>query len=139
MKTQNAKNFTERLDSENIKWTEMENNGGRDRIRLLYGGDNKDPIVLHFLFDDDEETMSVRCFDLCSCPKNRKAKMLIALNRINAKYKWVNFYMDNDNDIIAQVDMEVDPETVGKTGRRTISICVSVIDDVWPELQEALK
>ncbi|MGN1030812.1 MAG: YbjN domain-containing protein, partial [Butyricicoccaceae bacterium] len=103
MNTENARRFTERLDRDEIKWKEMDSKNGRDDIRLIYGGDNKDPIVLHFFFEKDEETVSVRNYDLCTCPKDKMAKMLIALNRVNAKYKWVNFYMDEDNDIIAQL------------------------------------
>ena len=137
MKTASARVFSDYLTEKGIKWRESDG-GDTDCIRLLYGGDNKDDINLACFFDDDEETMAIRCFEIGKVPKNKMDAMLVALNEVNGRYKWVRFYVDKDNDIIACLDTEITVETAGIVGRRCVSICVQIINEAYPTLMKAL-
>ncbi len=39
-----------------------------------------------------------------SVPQDKLAAVLIACNELNAKYKWVKFYIDDDSDLMIQDD-----------------------------------
>ncbi|MGN1030813.1 MAG: YbjN domain-containing protein [Butyricicoccaceae bacterium] len=138
MKTQNARSFMRRLDRDDIKYRIMESSSGKDRIRVSYRGDNKDRISLDFFFENDEETISVYCYDVAHCPSDKKLGALVAINMMNTKYKWVKFYLDDDNDVIAEVDLEVTLDSAAEVARRCCGLAVNIIDEAYPLLQYAI-
>lgn len=73
---------------------------------------------------DDGEYLSLFYY-LESAPEDKYADVLMVCNEMNAKYKWVKFYIDSDNDITLQDDAILN---VNNAGDETLELIVRMID-----------
>lgn len=64
-------------------------------------------------------------------------KAIELCNTINSEYRWVNFYLYNDEQIVCSADTYVTPETCGNFCLKTIFRMAAIIDEVYPEFAKA--
>ena len=104
----NYSDLIEKMRAKNIPFSVRENNcidiydynRGCGAVRVMVGFNN-----------EDDNRPSFHCYDLGNFPKEKTAAALVACNNANIDYRWVRFYLDDDNDVVAAADAVVDEFT----------------------------
>lgn len=103
------------------------------------GLDNKGDIKLIVFFDDDDKCVALRSFDYCKFNPDKKAKMYEVCSKMNNLYRWVKFFVDeNDCTITLADDAVVDFESCGEELFELTLRMVSIGDEAYPEFMKAL-
>lgn len=126
-----AKLFCDYLDQKNIKYSEID----FDTIRLNYRGGNCPSIPVNFTFSDDGRNVAIHSFSIAKIDKEDGKQYLAALltcSELNKKYRWVKFYLDDDNEITAEDDAVIDPYTTGEECYKLLRHMVNIIDEAYP-------
>ena len=95
-------------------------------------------IAIHLAFDLDGESAQVMTSPIANTPADKTAKMLLLLNEFNNKFRWVKFYLDEDNDIIANGDVVFDEQNAGDACIELIMRTASIIDDAYADIMKAI-
>ena len=70
--------------------------------------------------------------------RNMLAKGLITCNELNAKYRWVKFYLDKDKDVCVSLDAYIDEHTVGEECLNLVRRMINISDEAYPLFMKAL-
>ena len=73
-----------------------------------------------------------------SAKETSVALMQRVLNDCNNKFRWVKFYLDDDNDIVANADILFDELNVGFTCVEIVMRTASIIDDAYPAIMKGI-
>ncbi len=123
------------MDEKGIKYTD------RDEfvVRVSYAGDNMKSIPVYVFFDKDGDPLvTFRCWDIVRIPEAKKQAAINYCNELHNKYRWVKFYIDSDNDVVAQIDSYVDEYTCGYVCSSLVSRTVNIVDDAYPGFMRLL-
>ena len=112
----------------------------RPMIVLNFGGGDFSytHVAVHLVFDDDGESAQVLTSPIASVPAEKTSKLLLVLNECNQKFRWVKFYLDEDNDVIADGDVIFDEQNAGETCIEMVMRTASIIDDAYSEIMTAI-
>ena len=126
--------FIRTLEREGLKYSD----DGEFRVSLKYTADNTNNIKIDVIFDKDGDGLvALRCWSFGRCPNGKRAALLEACNKLNTEYRWVKFYIDDDEDITAALDAVVDIDTVGDECVQLVRRMVNIYDDAYPTLMRA--
>ena len=125
--------FLRGMDRQGLKYQDMNDN----IVRVTFSGDNLRTIPIIVVFNDDgEHLVQFACFEIAAFKENRRyAAALMACNRINAKYRWVKFYLDDDRDVRAEADAVVESGCTGSICIEIVMRMVQVIDEAYNEFK----
>ena len=126
--------YLREMDKRGIKYSEI-----NDRmVRVVYSGENLSSIKIIVCFDGDgEHLVQFACMEVASFKDDKKyAAALLACNQLNARFRWVKFYLDSDRDIRVEADAIVDIDTVGAECCEIVSRMVNIIDEAYTELMK---
>ena len=127
-----AKKFQKYLESKDYKYDIVEKAEttvinfpykGKD-VRLFFSGNDGEYLSIYTVFE--------------SVPNENSSAALLACNEMNTKFKWVTFYLDSDNDIIAHLDAKL---TVGDAAEEAMEMLVrhiDIMDKAKPTLMKAI-
>ena len=127
-----ASSFMEKMDSMGWKYRDphtLEN--GNIHIDTSFNG-KQTTINFSIFFDQDGHSATVRVVRLFPAPIDKKLQLLEDINNCNKQYRWVKYYIDDDNDVNLQIDAVISPETSGEVIVELISRTVSIIDETYP-------
>ena len=93
-------------------------------------------IVIGFNNDDDNRPW-FKCYELGKFPKEKTAAALIACNNANKQYRWIRFYLDEENDVIAEADAVVSEDSVFNETVELIIRMSGIVDSVYPSFMQA--
>ncbi len=127
--------FTSYLEEKGIKYTTDD----ETKVRVSFNVDNAPSIAVNVFFDK-EGAGKVRfvVWSIGKFPDAKLAAGMAACNALNAKYRWVKFYIDSDNEGCADMDAIVDEETVGPECYELLLRMVNIVDEAYPEIMRAL-
>lgn len=94
-----ATRFTDFLDSKDLRYDTKLGERGRSIVSFPYDGK-----VTKLYFSGDDGTYLSMYTIYESVPAEKAADILVVCNELNCKYKWVKFYLDDDNDLIVEAD-----------------------------------
>ena len=101
--------------------------------------DNMQRVDITVFFGDDDKDVAVRVFDICKFPEEKRSKMFKVCSTLNAKFRWIKFYVDkSDNTINAANDAVVSPDTAGSEVFELVMRTCSIVDEAYPELMKAM-
>ena len=95
-------------------------------------------LAVHVIFDLDGTSAQVLTSSIASVPVEKTSKVLLTLNSANNKFRWVKFYLDDDNDVIADTDVIFNEQNVGDACIEIIMRTVSIIDDAYADIMKAI-
>ena len=95
-------------------------------------------VSIHLFFDLDGESAQISTMPIANVPVEKTAKVLLTLNECNHKFRWVKFYLDGDNDIIANADTVFVEQNVGSACHEMVMRTASIIDDAYPDIMKAI-
>lgn len=101
------------------------------------GGDfSYNHVSIHVVFDTDGGSVQVITSPIASVPIEKTSKLLLAINDFNCRFRWVKFYLDTDNDLIADADLIIDEYTAGESCVELVLRTANIIDEIYPELMK---
>ena len=95
-------------------------------------------VRIHVFFDMDGESAQVVTSPIVSVPADKTAAVLLAVNSANTRFRWVKFYIDDDNDLIAEADAIISEPTGGEVLTELVGRTASIIDDVYADFMRAV-
>ena len=135
----NAEKFKSYLDGKNIKYDYHEaTEKTAEAIIVGTAGNNADEIRVIFFFDDDANSVNVKSFSVAKVPSNKLMDAYVKVNELNYEYRWVKFYIDDDNEITVSGDAIVDPDSAGEELFEMLARYMKIIDDVYPALMKVI-
>ncbi len=116
------------LDQRGVKYREPNDHV----ITVTYTGEKLNEITVIINFDDEEGKAEFYNINIGQFTQEQFAKGLIACNTCNAKYRWVKFYIEDDNHICVRSDAILDTQTCGEECFDMIQLIVGIVDDAYP-------
>ena len=93
-------------------------------------------VAIHVVFDEDGESAQILTSPIASVPAEKTAKLLLVLNECNHKFRWIKFYLDDDNDVIADADVIFDEQNSCDVCIEIVMRTASIIDDAYSEIMK---
>ena len=129
--------FTTTLDGLDIRYTEVENSKV-PTVRIGYNMQNMDHLDVFFWFDEDGETLHFGTGVIAHVPENKTDVALQAINAANVNYRWLTFFLDKDNDIVASGDAIVVHDVVGANCHELLNRTRSITDEAYTSFMKAI-
>lgn len=129
--------FTTTLDGLDIRYTEVENSKV-PTVRIGYNMQNMDHLDVFFWFDEDGETLHFGTGVIAHVPENKTDVALAAINAANVNYRWLTFFLDKDNDIVASGDAIVVTDVVGANCHELLNRTLSITDEAYTSFMKAI-
>ena len=109
-------------------------------IALSFGGGDFSytHVAIHVIFDLDGESAQILTSPIASAPAEKTAAVLLALNECNHKFRWVKFYLDEDNDVVANGDVIFDEQNAADAVIELVMRTASIIDDAYADIMKAI-
>ena len=73
-----------------------------------------------------------------SVPADKVPDMLVVCNSLNAKYKWLKFYIDKDSDLMIEDDAILTPEDSAAECFELLARRINILKDVKPIIMKAI-
>ena len=125
IRTNGLKVFTDESEHSSQVWLQFGiKNGGSYRIRFISNNDSND--------------VAVRVFGLITVKEESQAKVLPVLNKLNARFRYVKFVMDEDGDINLEYDYPLHCPNPAASAEELIIRIVKIIDTAYPDLMRAM-
>lgn len=80
----------------------------------------------------------MRVVNIDSVPDDKKGMVVEELNRANAKYKLIKFFMDAEGKVNAQYDFLLTAENIGDSAIEIVLRSTMIIDDLYPKLMKII-
>ncbi len=111
-----------------------------DKSTIMLAGFNGDKATINLLmhFDAMDHTVMFRVLNLSKVPIDRKYEVFSALNRMNAVYRWIRFFVDDEESIVAQVDHILIPDESADVVMELIVRINQVVNEAFPEIMKAV-
>lgn len=111
-----------------------------DYIRLSFGDmDHLGGVEIIVIFDDNDRTVSIKSFNLCTVPEEKKDRIYKICSDINERFRWATFFVDeDDNTITVQDDAVIQADTSGDEIFELIMRMVNIIDEAYPTLMKGI-
>lgn len=116
----------------------IEEKGEISLVKTGFSLDNSSPIQIHFISTDEDNDVGVYVTELVHVEADKVRKVLPVLNSFNARYRYLKFTLDSDNDINIKYDLPLSGGNVGECALEMIARFVKIIREVYPELMRVL-
>lgn len=128
-----AELFKKKLESQNFNFDTSELEDGDIYINFPYSG----KFAKLFFAGDDGEYMSMY-FLSERVPAEKKNDLILLCNKLHRDYKWITFYVDEDNDLMLHLDAILCPENAAEVAFELLVRMVKIYDEVKPEIMKAI-
>lgn len=126
--------FMKYLDNHGVKYDDQ----NETIVSLSYKAENMDSVRVYVGFDSDGENLvTFKSYSIGHVKDDKLSAALVACNAMNAQFRWIKFYIDDDQDIACQCDALVDMESVGSECLQLVERMVGIMDDAYPEFMKA--
>lgn len=93
-------------------------------------------LAIHVIFDLDGSSAQLATSPIASVPAEKTAQMLLTLNACNHKFRWVKFYLDDDNDVVANGDVIFDEQNTGDACIELIMRAANIVDEAYADIMK---
>ena len=126
--------FMDHMDREGVKYTDEKENV----VCVSFSGKKLNTIPIYVFFDKDGEGLvQLACWNIANF-KDKFAAGILACNQLNAEYRWVKYYLDDDTDVRCTLDARIDEMTCGEECLEMVLRMVNIIDESYPTFMKAL-
>ncbi len=127
-----AQEFADFLDEKNLHYEARDFEGG-SRLQIRF---DKNGIV--FLFSGDDGRYVSMYTTIETVPADKIADVLIVCNELNAKYKWLKFYIDDDNDVLSEDDAILNGDSAADECFELMLRRLNILDEVRSPIMRAI-
>ena len=108
-------------------------------IRVGFRAENKESVEILLFFSEKNDNVGIRSFDLCKVPEAKKPALYELCSKLNDKYRWVKFYIDeDDNTITAADDAVIQLDSCGEECLELVMRMCDIADEVYPEIMKTI-
>lgn len=132
-----AKLFSDYLEQRNVRY----NIPKPDVVSVGYTGNNCPSIRLNFVFGEDGRDVAIYSNGIVKIKKEDNGQYLAALlacSELNKQFRWIKFYIDGDDEIVAEDDAVIEPHTTGEECYELLQREVGMIDKAYPLIMKAV-
>lgn len=123
-----------RFDQDKLPYREIE----YGTMEIIQQGKNMQNVRIVVGFGDGTSNRPwFKCFDLGRFADDKYAAGLIACNNANKQYRWLRFYIDEENDVVAAADAIVSEESVFDEVIELIIRMMQIVDNLYPSFMKA--
>lgn len=133
MITEACMTFRNHMDEAGIKYRVLDDKA----TTVSFNCSNISSITVIVVFDDDGESAAFRADSIANFRDNLFSKGLIVCNELNNHYRWVKFYLDEDQDVTAEADAVLNGENAGLVATEIVQRMVGIVDEAYPKLMLA--
>ena len=128
-----AELFVQNLKEKNLNFECGTDKDGDSVVEFPYKG----KVAKLFFCGDEGQYLSIYVvFE--SVPEDKVADVIFVCNELNARYKWVTFYVDKDNDVVFHDDALLSPESAAEEAFELLVRILKIGDDVKPMIMKAI-
>jgi len=128
------KMFTDYMDKKETRYTVLDDR----KVRVGFRGKNMPSISALFIFGNDGRDVAIRYFSIAKVPDDKISDACVVCSKLNAKYRWIKFYIDKDNEITAEDDAVIDPFTTGEECYELLLRGTDIVDEAYPEIMKVI-
>lgn len=127
--------FLDYMDLNGVRYRELNDHA----VLISYHGEKLNTISIHVIFEQDHPgIVKLACWEIAHFPEDRLEAGFALCNRLNSRFRWVKFYLDEDRDFRAELDLLVNPSHVGEPCTMLVAQMAQIIDEAYPEITRAL-
>lgn len=131
-----ARMFTALLDEKDMKYTYLDE--AESIVRLGMTLENT-TISIYYAFADDMDDVKVMGRSFITFPKDKIQEMYKCCNAVNAQYRWIKFYADEERkEIVAEYDCMIQLDTCARSCMGTMIRMAEIVDRVYKDFMKAL-
>ena len=128
-----AELFVQNLKEKNLNFECGTDKDGDSVVEFPYQG----KVAKLFFCGDEGQYLSIYVvFE--SVPEDKVADVIFVCNELNARYKWVTFYVDKDNDVVFHDDAILSPESAAEEAFELMVRILKIGEDVKPMIMKAI-
>ncbi len=64
--------------------------------------------------------------------------MLDTVNKLNVKYRWLSFYIDDDEEVTCNADSLLNADTAAEVCFNLLVRFITIVDEAYPEMMKVL-
>lgn len=92
--------------------------------RCYFSGDDGRYLTIYYYFENT--------------PEDKVPDLIYTCNELNSQYKWVRFYLDNDNDIVLQSDALLTPMSAADVAFEILVRLLDIGKEAKPTIMKAI-
>ncbi|MBO4288783.1 MAG: YbjN domain-containing protein [Lachnospiraceae bacterium] len=136
MTTMSYKLTTAFFDSKGLKYLAREEDSA---MLLLYGMKDNKRLDILINFDEDDRTAGLTTFGYLTFPEEKKAAMYELCSKMNGAYRWVKFYVDDENcEIRVRDDAVIQLDSCGEEIHELVGRLIEISEDAYPNFMKAI-
>ncbi len=128
-----AERFVENLKSKDLKFGCGTNKEGDSVVEFPYQGK-----VTKVFFGGEDGTYLSLYLVFEHVPEEKVSNVIFTCNELNARFKWVTFYVDRDNDVVLHDDAILSVESAADEAFELLVRILKISDEVKPEIMRAI-
>ena len=123
------------MDREGIKYREVDD----VCVQVNYSAKNTNTVEIKVIFSKEGAgVVALRCWSFGNVKEEKRTAVMEVCNRLNKKYRWVKFYLDNDSDVTVAADAVIDKDTVGPVCIQLARRMTDIYDECYPILMKEI-
>ena len=101
-------------------------------LRIVSNESNlKIPVII--IFDDENKALvEFKCFEIMRVV-DVKQKAIEVCNKLNSRYRWVKYFVDDDGDVCCGADAYVTQTDCGEICMNTLIRFINITNEIYPE------
>ena len=128
-----AENFIKYLDSKNYHYSSREDNDGDVIVDFPYSGK-----VAKLVFSGDDGEYASLYMQYEHVPEDKRMKLIEVCNDLNCRFKWVTFFVDQDQDLMLQVDAKLSADTAADETMELMARMFNIADKAKSDIMKAI-
>lgn len=134
-----AQAYIDELESNGFKYLPLIEND-EDTVVPVGMNIKTTSIKIYAIFKNNNNVVDIKCHNLVKITEKQFPQALLCCNRLNNDYKWVKFYIDEEDEyeLTVQVDALLDEESAGREVMRLMILLCNICDEAFPRLNRAI-
>ena len=121
------------FDQKGLKYTQHE----KGFITVDYSLSNIKSLTILLSIDEEDAKVELFSNSIGKFEQDKFAQGLLACNTCNTQYRWVKFYIDDDNEVCIRADAILDEATCGKECLEVVERMAIIINEAYPAFMKA--
>ena len=113
---------------------EGQTKSGKEHLSMGFNWENA-RFRIHVYIDNDGESFHVAAGPVLNVSASKRDKMMAVVNQANVNYRWCKFYIDGDDDIMMDGDVEFTGE--GDRALQSIFRMADIYDTAYADFMKA--
>lgn len=105
-------------------------------VEAGFDGDYIKNLIIRYISRDNDNDVSVRTSEIARYPEDKRDLGLRRIAKLNDKYRFLKFVMDDEGDVSAQFDFPVETgdNCLGPMAREIFIRAINIIDESYREI-----